>query len=235
MANEARFYWSMMDRAVAMYRTSDNEMEILDKVQDECCKLVNEFRCPRLIHVEAWVSFQRVCPSYSSQSRRRPFRNLTGLDMLAQKLRSRCFPYDYWFAKHQLDCALEVVAKCEKLPNMAERDFAGLAQAKKEVEDELRDRTTTYQDWWKTEKGRDPAPEEDEWYELEEAQQIAAGGGEIYQAASSGGPYTGSDWPFPDLNGKYFHRALLNSLNGLYREVCGHLLLVSFGLGWQFY
>jgi len=56
MANEARFYWSMKDRAVDLYRKSDNDKKILDKVQDECCKLVNEFRCPRLIHIEAWVS-----------------------------------------------------------------------------------------------------------------------------------------------------------------------------------
>jgi hypothetical protein len=56
MANEARFYWTMMDRAVEMYRKSDNDMNILDTVQDECCKLVSEFRCPRLIQIEAWVS-----------------------------------------------------------------------------------------------------------------------------------------------------------------------------------
>lgn len=92
---------------------------------------------------------------------------------------------------------------------MSERDFAGLAQAKEEVEEDLRDRTATYQGWWKTAKGRDPAPDEDEWYRIEEAQQIASRGGEIYQAASAGGPYTGSDWPFPDLNGKCFCYALL--------------------------
>lgn len=86
---------------------------------------------------------------------------------------------------------------------MTERDFAGLAQAKDEVEEELRDRTATYQEWWKTAKGRDPAPGEDEWYRIEEARQVASREGEIYQAASSGGPYAGSDWPFPDLNGGY--------------------------------
>jgi len=89
---------------------------------------------------------------------------------------------------------------------MSERDFAGLAQAKKEVEEELRDRTATYQDWWKTAKGRDPAPDEEEWYQIEEAQQIASGGGAIYQAVSTGGPYAGSDWPFPAGTGEYFHR-----------------------------
>jgi hypothetical protein len=72
---------------------------------------------------------------------------------------------------------------------------ATLAESKLGVENLLRDRTVAYQCWWKTVKGRDPAPDEDEWYRIEEAQQIAAGGGEVYQAASTGGPYTGSDWP----------------------------------------
>jgi hypothetical protein len=83
---------------------------------------------------------------------------------------------------------------------------ATLAESKLGVENLLRDRTVAYQCWWKTVKGRDPAPDEDEWYRIEEAQQIAAAEGEMYQAASTGGPYTQSDWLFPDLNGECFHR-----------------------------
>jgi hypothetical protein len=41
-----------------MYRTSDgNDTDILDKTQDECCKLVNEFHSQRLVQIGAWVKY----------------------------------------------------------------------------------------------------------------------------------------------------------------------------------
>jgi hypothetical protein len=98
-----------------------------------------------------------------------------------------------------LNSALEVVAKCEGLPNKTERDIRGLAMAKQETERELRDRTAAYQAWWKTAKGRDPAPDEDEWYQIEEARQVAAGENWIY-----GIPH------FTASIGKYFRHALSN-------------------------
>lgn len=82
-----------------------------------------------------------------------------------------------------------------------QRDVHGLAKAKAEVEEELQSRTTVYEEWWKTVRGRDP-PGEEEWYKLEEAQQIASGNVEAYQAGS--GPHKGEDWPFPTKFGKYF-------------------------------
>jgi hypothetical protein len=120
------------------------------------------------------------------------------------------FPHNYWFAKHQFDSALEVVAKCGKHLTGNEQDRAALSESQRGGKNLLRDRTVAYQYWWKTVRGRDPEPDEEEWYEIEEARQIAAAKGEMYQAASTGGPYTQSDWLFPDLNGECFHRRSLS-------------------------
>jgi hypothetical protein len=51
MSNATRFYWSRIQLAATMFRNGDD----LDEIQDRRCELVNEFRCPRLVQIEALV------------------------------------------------------------------------------------------------------------------------------------------------------------------------------------
>lgn len=54
MSNAARFYWAKLEGATNKFRESKTEAE-LDNVQDICCQLFNEVRCPRLCQIEARV------------------------------------------------------------------------------------------------------------------------------------------------------------------------------------
>lgn len=57
MSNAARFYWAKLEGATNMFQESKTKTEEdLDHVQDICCQLFNEFRCPRLCQIEARVS-----------------------------------------------------------------------------------------------------------------------------------------------------------------------------------
>jgi hypothetical protein len=51
MSNATRFYWSQIQVAATMFRNDDD----LDEIQDRCCELINESRCPRLVQIEALV------------------------------------------------------------------------------------------------------------------------------------------------------------------------------------
>lgn len=82
-----------------------------------------------------------------------------------QKLHSKCYLDNYWFAKHQLDFALEVAAKYEKKADATNQDFAALAKAKESVGSLLRDRAPACEEWWKT-KGRGH-PGEEEWCKID--------------------------------------------------------------------
>jgi hypothetical protein len=55
MSNAARFYWAKLKRASDIFQGRRTEGQ-LDRVQDICCQLVNEFKCPRLCQIEALVS-----------------------------------------------------------------------------------------------------------------------------------------------------------------------------------
>jgi hypothetical protein len=60
---------------------------------------------------------QRIRASYNTtQNCRCPLWILQTSNWFVRKLCSRCFPHNYWFAKHRLDCALEVVAEWEEYP-----------------------------------------------------------------------------------------------------------------------
>jgi hypothetical protein len=93
------------------------EKGALEEAEDVCCQLGNEFRCPRFCQIEAW------------------------------KLRYRCFPDNYWFAKAQLDHALRVVTGCESNKEADERDMAALAEVKEGVEKLLVDREVEYREY----------------------------------------------------------------------------------------
>lgn len=171
MSNAARFYWAKLEKAKNMLQASKNTAD-LDNAQDVCCQLVNEFRCPRLCQIEAW------------------------------KLRAQCYPDNFWFAKAQLDGALETVAKCEEdrqAWGAEDRDMAALAEARKEVEAMLKDRTTSYAEEWK-EKGRVPAPTMDEWYKIVKPER--GGKSEAWEFLE---PRKGSDLPFEYRHGKPNH------------------------------
>jgi hypothetical protein len=115
-----------------------------------------------------------------------------------QKLRSRCYLDVYWSAKFQLDCALEIVAECEQEPPcelhpaMNEQSAAAIAQAKQSVQELPAKRTAEYEAEWKA-KGREPAPEEDEWYRITEAADAESGEGPMYEVVGDGEPHWGSD------------------------------------------
>jgi hypothetical protein len=91
-----------------------------------------------------------------------------------------------------------VITKCEEdlrtNENLTptEQDFAALVKARKEVEELLKERTTAYQEEWKS-KGRDPAPEEDEWYKIVESEDT----GEEPMYEIVGEPHWGHEDPFP--------------------------------------
>jgi hypothetical protein len=67
--NATRFYWAKLEGARNLFlgskveQTSKTE-ETLHKVQNTCCELINEFRCPRLVQIEARVGTidTTVCP-----------------------------------------------------------------------------------------------------------------------------------------------------------------------------
>jgi len=52
--NATRFYWDKLQGATDQFRESKTE-ETLHTVQNTCCELVNEFRCPRLVQIDAYV------------------------------------------------------------------------------------------------------------------------------------------------------------------------------------
>jgi len=134
----------------------------LQEAHDVCRQLVNEFRCPRFCQIEAW------------------------------KLGSRCFPDNYWFAKGQLDMALEVVAECETSDEANDRDMAALAKVKEGVEKMLEEREAGYRQYWEK-QGREP-PSMEEWYDIFE------GGDDDESAASDDWNVIegeAGDWPFP--------------------------------------
>lgn len=99
-----------------------------------------------------------------------------------------------------------MITKCEEelrtnedlTPN--EEDFAAFVELRQEVEALLKERATAYREEWKA-KGRDPAPDEDEWYQIAESEDT--GKGEIYEMGSA--PQRGRDWPF---NGSEYFRML---------------------------
>jgi hypothetical protein len=106
-----------------------------------------------------------------------------------------------------------VITKCEEdlRTNEAltptEQDFAALDKSRKEVEALLKERTAAYQEEWKA-KDRDPAPDEDEWYQIAESQDT--GEGDIYEIV--GEPFRGDEDPFPELS-KYAHLLTLKECN----------------------
>jgi hypothetical protein len=53
--NATRFYWAKLQGATDQFEESKTE-ETLHKVQNTCCELVNEFRCPRLLQIDVYVS-----------------------------------------------------------------------------------------------------------------------------------------------------------------------------------
>lgn len=55
--NAARFYWAKLQGATNIFQASENKTDDgFDYVQNICCELINEFRCPRLVQIEAFVS-----------------------------------------------------------------------------------------------------------------------------------------------------------------------------------
>ena len=58
MSNLTRFYWAKLKGASNLFQQRKIEQD-LDKVQDICCQLVVEPRCPPLCRIEACVSFIR--------------------------------------------------------------------------------------------------------------------------------------------------------------------------------
>jgi hypothetical protein len=62
MANESRLYWSTLYRALETHRKSANDPKVLDEVQEGCRKLIDNRRCPRMVHIDAWVSFPCSIP-----------------------------------------------------------------------------------------------------------------------------------------------------------------------------
>jgi hypothetical protein len=53
--NATRLYWAKLEGATDQFRESKTE-GTLHKVQNTCCELVNEFRCPRLVQIDAYAS-----------------------------------------------------------------------------------------------------------------------------------------------------------------------------------
>ncbi|KAM0698317.1 hypothetical protein Q7P36_001783 [Cladosporium allicinum] len=160
MSNLTRFYWAKLKGASNLFQQRKTEHD-LDKVQDICCQLVVESRCPPLCRIEAW------------------------------KLRSQCYPHNYWFAKAQLHQAFKFIAKCEEHKEAGDRALAALEESKRSAIAMLKDRTDEYQQKWKA-KGRDVAPSEDEWYQIVETE--SSNQGPIFEFI--GEPFKGSDWPF---------------------------------------
>ncbi|KAM0701827.1 hypothetical protein Q7P35_010736 [Cladosporium inversicolor] len=113
------------------------------------------------------------------------------------KLRSQCYPNNYWFAKHNLDLALELVAKCEQgpIPYKRDRTLAVLAERRQGVEAMLQERKKSYEEEWKA-QSKD-VPTESEWYEIVEGQ---AGDLDVVYAVE-GSPLKGSDFPFKEKPG----------------------------------
>jgi hypothetical protein len=183
MSNLTRFYWAKLQgtsNVLQKHKTEDD----LEKVQDICCQLISESQCPPLCQIEAWVS--SVTAQYVEVS-----------TDLRQKLRSQCYPHNYWFAKAQLDRALETITKCEKWEDASDRAFAALKESKQTVIDMLQHRTSKYQQEWKA-KGRDVPPSEDEWYTIVETESSKPE--PIFEFI--GKPFKGSDWPFEAQAGK---------------------------------
>jgi hypothetical protein len=144
--NAARFYWGKLEKAVAIFKAGN-----LEKAQDMCCELGNEFRCPRFCQVEAWM------------------------------LRSRCFPDNYWFAKSSLDHALKICVSCESYKKATERELQALADLKGSVEKMLEGRLGEYVKHWRAKGREPPTEDEwykivedeagdsgDEWLEVAE-------------------------------------------------------------------
>jgi hypothetical protein len=121
-----------------------------------------------------------------------------------QRLRSQCFPDNYWFAKHCLDDALELIMECEqgRIPYERERTLAVLAEYRQGVDAMLQERLKSYEEEWKA-QGKD-VPTEDEWYEIKEGE---VGDDDIVFVVE-GGPIKGSDFPFEARRGKLHKEAL---------------------------
>jgi hypothetical protein len=59
--NAARLYWAQLEGATKMFQTSeDKTQDGLDYIQNICCELINEFRCPRLVQIEARVGVLQI-------------------------------------------------------------------------------------------------------------------------------------------------------------------------------
>jgi hypothetical protein len=55
--NAAHFYWAKLEGAINTFQASEDKTNNrLNYVQNICCELINEFRCPRLVQIEARVS-----------------------------------------------------------------------------------------------------------------------------------------------------------------------------------
>lgn len=61
--NATRFYWAKLAGVNDQFQESKTK-ETLHEVQNTCCELVNEFRCPRLVRIDAYVSIVEtaICP-----------------------------------------------------------------------------------------------------------------------------------------------------------------------------
>jgi hypothetical protein len=74
--NATRFYWAKLEGAKNLFLMSKTEEtskteKTLHKVQNTCCELINEFRCPRFAQIEAHVGTvdNTVCPKLQLQLR----------------------------------------------------------------------------------------------------------------------------------------------------------------------
>lgn len=117
---------------------------------------------------------------------------------IRQKLRPLCSPGNYWFAKHNLDLALELIAKCEQgdITGDCDRTLTVLAERKHGVEATLQECTKSYEEEWKS-QGKE-VPAEKEWYKVVEGE--AGDLNEIYVV--EGSPVKGSDFPVKEEPGK---------------------------------
>jgi hypothetical protein len=164
MTGSKRFYWVKLQVATAMYRAKEEELEDVEEV---CRQPIDDSRCPKLVRIEAY--FRPNPPQYHP---------LSYLKVLPTSTAEASFPLlplglHYWSAKNQLDRALEVAAACEKdvdANKPADKHaLITLVEAKQGAQELLDDGTAAYEKEWRA-KGRDPAPDKDEWREMEKVE-----------------------------------------------------------------
>jgi hypothetical protein len=164
MTGSKRFYWVKLQVATAMYRAKEEELEDVEEVGRQ---LIDDSRCPKLVRIEAY--FRPKPPQHH------PLSHLILLPTSTAEASFPLLPLGLLVSQKTNSTVRwkEVAANCEKdvdANKPADKHaLITLIEAKQGAQELLEEGTAAYEKEWRA-KGRDPAPDKDEWQEMEKVE-----------------------------------------------------------------